>query len=85
MCAFMNLFDSIVKRVKAFNMPAILYVVEFILTYVLIRNMNLFYYLEVSGWRDNWVRNTALIVIVIVMTTLTIRAMIGIPSSDRYS
>ena len=53
MCAFMNLFDSIVKRVQAFNMPAILYVVEFILTYVLIRNMNLFYYLEVSGWRDN--------------------------------
>ena len=81
----MNLFDSIVKRVKAFNMPAILYVVEFILTYVLIRNMNLFYYLEVSGWRDNLIRNTALIVIVIAMTTLTIRAMIGIPSSDRYS
>ena len=81
----MNLFDCIVKRVKAFNMPASLYVVEIILTYVLIRNMNLFYYLEVSGWTDNWIRNTILIVILIVMTTLTIRAMIGIPSSDRYS
>lgn len=81
----MNLFSNIVKRVKAFGMPPVLYVVEIILTYVLIRNMNLFYYLEIMGWGPNWPQYTALLTIVVITTILTVRAMIGIPSSDRYS
>ena len=81
----MGFFDGIARRVKGINMPPLLFVVEFILTYVLIRNMNLFFYLEVSGWGRNWALSAALITVVIITTALTIRAMIGIPSSDRYS
>ena len=81
----MDLFGGIIRRIKAVNMPPSMYIVEFILTYVLIRNMNLFYYLEINGWSREWVQSTFLMTIVIITTILTIRAMIGIPSSDRYS
>ena len=82
----MDVASMVKKKFKGLPMPSELYIAEFILTYVLTRNMSVSYYLGISGITDlEKMVNCALIIYVTLTTLITINTMIGIPSSNRYS
>lgn len=83
----MGVSGRIASRVKEIGMPPVLFIVEVILTYALIRNMNLYFYLESTGIisTERGMICTAMIILDTITTILMVRAMIGLTSSDRYS
>ena len=48
----MDVASMVKKKFKGLPMPSELYIAEFILTYVLTRNMSVYYYLGISGITD---------------------------------
>lgn len=83
----MDSLSRIADRIRGFGMPPSLYVVELILTYTLVRNMNLYFYVESMGITSlqNGLVAMVMVILITITTVLMVRAMIGLTSSDRYS